>query len=320
MSDSDSLSAQLIIVTGLSGSGKSIAIRQLEDSGYYCLDNLPADFLQSVVAHLAQHGLKKLAVSIDARSQVNLETARSAMQQLAGAGCDVRVLFLTASTPELVRRFSETRRRHPLTGPQEDGSADRTLNDAISLERELLAPATQYAHVIDTTGLLPNTLRDWVRTFAQAEQSMMTLAFESFAFKNGIPVAADLVFDVRNLPNPYYDPQLRPLTGLDAPVADYLAQFENVREMIADIEQFLAKWLPSYEAQNHKQLITKMEDSITIRNTLPTRSDVSLKTKCSRSFATAISRPRCLRQSPVTRRLRRVRRAERQKAALKEVF
>jgi UPF0042 nucleotide-binding protein len=254
MSDSDSLSAQLIIVTGLSGSGKSIAIRQLEDSGYYCLDNLPADFLQSVVAHLAQHGLKKLAVSIDARSQVNLETARSAMQQLAGAGCDVRVLFLTASTPELVRRFSETRRRHPLTGPQEDGSADRTLNDAISLERELLAPATQYAHVIDTTGLLPNTLRDWVRTFAQAEQSMMTLAFESFAFKNGIPVAADLVFDVRNLPNPYYDPQLRPLTGLDAPVADYLAQFENVREMIADIEQFLAKWLPSYEAQNRHYL------------------------------------------------------------------
>ena len=161
MSSSVRLSAQLIIVTGLSGSGKSIAIRQLEDSGYYCLDNLPADFLQSVVTHLAQHGLKKLAVSIDARSQVNLETARGAMQQLAAAGCDVRVLFLTASTPELVRRFSETRRRHPLTGPQEDGSADRTLNDAISLERELLAPATQYAHVIDTTGLLPNTLRDY---------------------------------------------------------------------------------------------------------------------------------------------------------------
>ena len=105
MSSSVRLSAQLIIVTGLSGSGKSIAIRQLEDSGYYCLDNLPADFLQSVVTHLAQHGLKKLAVSIDARSQVNLETARGAMQQLAAAGCDVRVLFLTASTPELVRRF-----------------------------------------------------------------------------------------------------------------------------------------------------------------------------------------------------------------------
>lgn len=254
MSDSSSLNAQLIIVTGLSGSGKSIAIRQLEDSGYYCLDNLPADFLQSVVTHLAQQGNKRLAVSIDARSRLNLETAQSAIAALQQDGCDVRVLFLTASTPELVRRFSETRRRHPLTGPQENGSPDRTLNDAISLEREMLAPATLVAYVIDTTGLLPNTLRDWVRTFAHAAQSMMTLAFESFAFKNGIPVAADLVFDVRNLPNPYYDPALRPLTGLDAPVADYLSKCEDVRAMITDIEHFLSKWLPSYEAQNRHYL------------------------------------------------------------------
>ncbi len=254
MSESSPLQAQLIIVTGLSGSGKSIAIRQLEDSGYYCLDNLPADFLESVVTHLAMHGQQKLAVSIDARSQLNLETARAAIERLAKAGCDVRVLFLTASTPELVRRFSETRRRHPLTGLQENGSADRTLNDAICMEREMLAPATQYAHVIDTTGLLPNTLRDWVRGFAQAEQSMMTLAFESFAFKNGIPVAADLVFDVRNLPNPYYDPALRPLTGLDQPVADFLEKCPDVQEMIGDIEAFLTKWLPSYEAQNRHYL------------------------------------------------------------------
>lgn len=254
MSESSPLQAQLIIVTGLSGSGKSIAIRQLEDSGYYCLDNLPADFLESVVTHLAMHGQQKLAVSIDARSQLNLETARAAIERLAKAGCDVRVLFLTASTPELVRRFSETRRRHPLTGLQENGSADRTLNDAICMEREMLAPATQYAHVIDTTGLLPNTLRDWVRGFAQAEQSMMTLAFESFAFKNGIPVAADLVFDVRNLPNPYYDPALRPLTGLDQPVADFLEKCPDVQEMIGDIEVFLTKWLPSYEAQNRHYL------------------------------------------------------------------
>ena len=276
MSDSNKLSAQLIIVTGLSGSGKSIAIRQLEDSGYYCLDNLPADFLQSVVRHLAQHGLKKLAVSIDARSQLNLETAKEAMQALVQDGCDVRVLFLTASTPELVRRFSETRRRHPLTGPQEDGLNDRTLNDAISLERELLAPATQIAHVIDTTGLLPNTLRDWVRTFAKAEQSMMTLAFESFAFKNGIPVAADLVFDVRNLPNPYYEPTLRPLTGLDAPVAEYLNRFGDVRDMISDIERFLTKWLPSYEAQNRHYLTIAVgctggqHRSVYVANTLGT--------------------------------------------------
>lgn len=254
MSDSSRLSAQLIIVTGLSGSGKSIAIRQLEDSGYYCLDNLPADFLQSVVTHLAEHGNKRLAVSIDARSQLNLQTAKEAITHLQEQGCDVRVLFLTASTPELVRRFSETRRRHPLTGSKENGTADRTLDEAIGLEREWLAPATQIAHVIDTTGLLPNTLRDWVRTFAHAEQSMMTLSFESFAFKSGLPVAADLVFDVRNLPNPYYDPQLRPLTGLDAPVADYLSKFDDVKEMIDDIEHFLTKWLSSYEAQNRHYL------------------------------------------------------------------
>lgn len=254
MSAAPSLRAQLIIVTGLSGSGKSIAIRQLEDDGYYCLDNLPADFLQSVVSNLAEHGSRKLAVSIDARSQINLKTADQAIKALQAQGCDVRVLFLTASSPELVRRFSETRRRHPLTGSREDGTADRTLNEAIGLERELLAPVTQVAHVIDTTGLLPNTLRDWVRTFAHAAQSMMTLSFESFAFKHGIPVAADLVFDVRNLPNPYYVPELRPLTGLDAPVAEYLAASGDVREMIDDIARFLAKWLPSYEAQNRHYL------------------------------------------------------------------
>ena len=254
MSAAPSLRAQLIIVTGLSGSGKSIAIRQLEDDGYYCLDNLPADFLQSVVSNLAEHGSRKLAVSIDARSQINLKTADQAIKALQAQGCDVRVLFLTASSPELVRRFSETRRRHPLTGSREDGTADRTLNEAIGMERELLAPVTQVAHVIDTTGLLPNTRRDWVRTFAHAAQSMMTLSFESFAFKHGIPVAADLVFDVRNLPNPYYVPELRPLTGLDAPVAEYLAASGDVREMIDDIARFLAKWLPSYEAQNRHYL------------------------------------------------------------------
>ncbi len=246
--------ARLIIVTGLSGSGKSIAIRQLEDSGYYCLDNLPAEFLEEVVTHLSSHGQKLLAVSIDARSQLNLREARSAIQSLASVGCDVRVLFLSASTPELVRRFSETRRRHPLTLPNADDKTQRTLHEAIHLERELLEPAAQFAHVIDTTGLLPNTLRDWVRQFAQAERSMMTLAFESFAFKRGIPVAADLVFDVRNLPNPYYTPELRPLTGRDAPVAEYLAKSPQVADMIADIEAFLARWLPSYEAQNRHYL------------------------------------------------------------------
>ncbi len=244
---------RLIIVTGLSGSGKSIAIRQLEDSGYYCLDNLPIDFLESIVEHLRTHGLNRIAVAVDARSQTKLDNARDVLGNLRQSGYDVRVLFLTASTPELVQRFSETRRRHPLTMPGGESDA-LTLSEAISKEREILAPASLMAHVMDTTGLMANTLRDWVRQFADAPQSLMTLAFESFAFKHGLPVAADLVFDVRNLPNPYYDKSLRPLTGLDAPVATFLDHCEDAQAMLDDITAFLKRWLPSYERQNRHYL------------------------------------------------------------------
>lgn len=241
----------VIIVTGLSGSGKSIAIRQLEDSGYYCIDNLPSDFLSIVVVDLARHGHTRIAVSIDARSQLNLAAAQVEFDKLKAEGFDVRVLFLTASTPELVQRFSETRRRHPLTIV--NGST-LSLSEAISREREILEPAAQLACVIDTTRMLPNTLRDSVQEFADADPSNMMLAFESFAFKHGIPVVADLVFDVRNLPNPYYDRALRPLTGLDQPVIDFLDKSEAAQMMINDISAFLTKWIPSYEAQNRHYL------------------------------------------------------------------
>lgn len=245
---------RIIIVTGLSGSGKSIAVRQLEDSGYYCVDNLPIGFLVSVVQSLAEHGHTRIAVSVDARSQVNISDAGNAIEALKTRGCDVRMLFLTASTPELVQRFSETRRRHPLTLPRPDGTANMTLAEAIALERDKLAPAAELGHVIDTTGLAANTLRNWVRQFSEAEQSMMTLAFESFAFKHGLPVVADLVFDVRNLPNPYYDKALRPLTGLDAPIIKYLDNLPIVQDMVDDIARFIERWLPSYEAQNRHYL------------------------------------------------------------------
>ena len=242
---------RVIIVTGLSGSGKSIAIRQLEDSGYYCIDNLPSDFLSIVVVDLARHGHTRIAVSIDARSQLNLAAAQVEFDKLKAEGFDVRVLFLTASTPELVQRFSETRRRHPLTIV--NGST-LSLSEAISRDREILEPAAQLACVIDTTRMLPNTLRDSVQEFADADPSNMMLAFESFAFKHGIPVVADLVFDVRNLPNPYYDRALRPLTGLDQPVIDFLDKSEAAQMMINDISAFLTKWIPSYEAQNRHYL------------------------------------------------------------------
>lgn len=245
---------RLIIVTGLSGSGKSIAIRQLEDSGYYCVDNLPAEFLSAVVEHLREHDRNHIAVAIDARSQTTSAALEKQVGLLCERGWDVRALFLTASTPALIQRYSETRRRHPLSVPNISGVIGVTLAEAIDKERDLLAASARGAHVIDTSGLLPNTLRDWVRQFADAPRSLMTVAFESFAFKRGIPVAADLVYDVRNLPNPYYDPALRPFTGQDAPVAEFLDNSEQAQAMLKDIEQFIRRWLPSYEAQNRHYL------------------------------------------------------------------
>ena len=245
---------QLIIVTGMSGSGKSIAIRQLEDCGYYCVDNLPASFLLSVAKDLEEHGVKQAAVAIDARSQSNFEHSVKALRQLEHAGFDVRVLFLTASTPELVQRFSETRRRHPLSAQAESHDEIVTLQEAIRRERDILSPITEGAAIMDTTGLLPAQLRNWVKEFAGLPQAKMTLAFESFGFKHGLPVAADLVFDVRCLPNPYYTAALRPLTGKDEPVAQFLRACPDVNRMVDDIAGFIERWLPAYINQNRHYL------------------------------------------------------------------
>lgn len=249
---------RLIIVTGLSGSGKSVAIRQLEDCGFYCIDNLPLDFIDPVSRHLQDHGQRKVAIAVDVRSQRSADSVDAQLSELKADDVDTRILFLTASTPELVKRFSETRRRHPLTIPMDNASPKLTLSEAIEKEREILAPIAPLGHVIDTTDVLPNTLRDWVRSFAGAPEALMTLAFESFAFKRGIPVAADLVFDVRNLPNPYYDLKLRPLTGLDAPVQEFFSHYPDVNDMIGDIEKFIRRWLPSYEAQNRHYLTVEI--------------------------------------------------------------
>lgn len=245
---------QLIIVTGMSGSGKSIAIRQLEDCGYYCVDNLPASFLLPVAKDLEEHGVKQAAVAIDARSQSNFEHTVDALRQLGHAGFDVRILFLTASTPELVQRFSETRRRHPLSAQAESRDEIVTLQEAIRRERDILSPITEGAAIMDTTGLLPAQLRNWVKEFAGLPQAKMTLAFESFGFKHGLPVAADLVFDVRCLPNPYYTAALRPLTGKDEPVAQFLRACPDVNRMVDDIAGFIERWLPAYINQNRHYL------------------------------------------------------------------
>lgn len=245
---------QLIIVTGLSGGGKSIAIRQLEDSGFYCIDNLPAEFLLPVARSLEASGTRAAAVAIDARSHATFETAFASLSELEKLGVDARVLYLTASNEELVRRFSETRRRHPLSTLAEHQGRDLTLNEAIANERSLLAPVADIAHVLDTSRLLPSQLRRWVQQFVGMPEAKLTLTFESFGYKRGLPFASDLVFDVRCLPNPYYSPALRPLTGLDAPVADFLAAEPLVGEMIDDIARFIDKWLPRYRAQNRHYL------------------------------------------------------------------
>ncbi|MEO6269350.1 MAG: RNase adapter RapZ [Lautropia sp.] len=244
---------QLIIVTGISGSGKSLAINVLEDAGYFCIDNLPVQYLLEVALSLEQEGQSLVAVSIDARVGKSLKGLREAVSSLRDHGHDVKVLFLNARTDALVQRYSETRRRHPLTLPSSDAQGP-TLSESIERERELMAEIEDLGVSIDTSDLHPNTLRQWVRDVVNADRATMTLLFESFAFKHGVPLDADLVYDVRCLPNPYYTAELRPLTGLDKPVAGFLASIPPVAKMIEDISRFLADWLPHYVQDNRHYL------------------------------------------------------------------
>jgi UPF0042 nucleotide-binding protein len=235
---------QLVIITGLSGSGKSVALKALEDGAYYTADNLPAKLLPAMVDFLQEAGYARVAVSIDARSGDTLNQLPRQLDDLKARGIDVRVLFLEAKAETLLKRFSETRRRHPLS----DG--ELTVAECIARERELLAEAGGLSHHIDTSDLNPNALRAWIREFVEFDHAGMTLLFQSFGYKHGIPLDADLVFDVRCLPNPYYDPNLRPLTGKDRAVVDFLAADANVQRMYGDIRNFVDNWLPCFLADN----------------------------------------------------------------------
>ena len=247
---------QLIIITGLSGSGKSIALRVLEDSGYYCIDNLPATLLPQISHHLDASNQHKVAISIDSRSAA-LEALPNAIEMLKNSGVSTQVLFLESSVETLVKRFSETRRKHPLS------NANTTLAESILHERELLANIVEISHHIDTSNLSANSLRTYIRELIlkaedtqhdNNQNSSLVLLFTSFGFKNGIPLDADFVFDVRSLPNPHYDPILKPLTGKDAPVQAFLQKEPNVNEMLADIQQYIEKWLPSFINDNRSYL------------------------------------------------------------------
>jgi RNase adapter protein RapZ len=239
---------QLVIVSGLSGSGKSIALNVLEDSGYYCVDNLPAQLLGDVVEFLRDSGYQQVAVSIDVRSGSNLTYLPAYLRELKGKHIETHLLFLDAKTDTLVKRFSETRRRHPLADEQ------RTLPESIQLERELLEDVGDLGHRIDTSDLSPGTLRNWVRDLLAVNDGALVVLFQSFGFKNGIPLDADFVFDVRCLANPHYDPALRPLTGRDAAVRAFLEADEQVRRMGADIRGFVESWLPCFIRDNRSYL------------------------------------------------------------------
>ena len=238
---------QLVIVTGLSGSGKSIVLKALEDSGYYCVDNLPAQMLAPVVEHLDQAGQQLVAVSVDTRS-TRLEELPGRIRTLRQHGIELQLLFLESNTETLVKRFSETRRRHPLS----DG--ERTLAESIHAERALMAELADLGHRIDTSELAANTLRSWVKDFVALDHNGLTLLFESFGFKHGIPLDADFVYDVRCLPNPHYDPMLRPLTGHDPAVKEFLESQAPVAEMLADIRDYIEKWLPCFVRDNRSYL------------------------------------------------------------------
>ena len=237
---------QLIIVTGLSGSGKSVVLKALEDTGYYCVDNLPATLLPQIYENLSS-SQKLIAVSTDTRSAA-LEALPENIEKLKAQGVNVQVLFLESTTQALVKRFSETRRRHPLSND------DITLAESIECERKLLGPLSELGHHIDTSDLSANTLRGWVKDFVAQENKNITLLFTSFGFKHGIPLDADFVFDVRCLPNPHYDPKLRPMTGRDAPVKAFLDKQPLVHDMYQDIQNFVARWLPSFVQENRSYL------------------------------------------------------------------
>ena len=234
---------QLILVSGLSGSGKSIALKVLEDSGSYCVDNLPATLLLEVADFLAEAGHDRAAVSVDARSAAVAALPEN-IAKLRSRGVDCRVLYLEANSPTLLRRFSETRRSHPLA------SSGLTLSEAIERERTLLAGVAALAQRIDTSELQPRVLQNWTRELLALDAGSLTLLFESFAYRDGIPLDADWVLDCRMLPNPHYDPQLRPFTGRDSAVAEYLGRDAAVQRWLEDVRSLLARWLPEIAREN----------------------------------------------------------------------
>ncbi len=242
-----------LLVSGLSGSGKSIALNALEDSGFYCIDNLPARLLPYLAEQIQQSGDQSsdnVAVGIDVRNRGFLSGLPEALKKLSEIGVKYQIIFLEADEAILIKRYKETRRKHPLT------DQDTSLLEGISLEKDLLNPLSSNAELrVDTTFTTPHQLRQQIIDFSSSgESGNLTLLFRSFGFKHGTPLDADYVFDIRCLPNPYWQSELRQYSGLDEPVIEFLEKQSEVNEMFDSICAFLEKWLPSFVKENRSYL------------------------------------------------------------------
>ena len=249
---------QLVIITGMSGSGKSVALHALEDAGYYCVDNLPPELLLPFVRLERKHMAYHLAIAMDVRSASSLPLVPPQLDALRAQGMEVKTIFLDANTETLVRRYSETRRKHPLSqseAGQLEHDARHALVEAIELERAMLAGLRDHAHVIDSSIIRPSQLQAFVKSLISTPAGQLTLVFESFAFKRGTPNDADFIFDVRMLPNPHYEPELRALTGRDQPVAHFLDLQDDAQRMLQHISGFLEHWMEAM-VRDHRSYVT----------------------------------------------------------------
>jgi RNase adapter protein RapZ len=245
-------SADVVLVAGVSGSGKSVALGALEDSGYFAVQNLPPGLLTALLVEMRGAGFPHVAVSFDMRLAGQFYVLPIAVRTLQSEGVRARILVLEAKEDTLIRRFSETRRHHPLAEQM-----GMTLSEAIRFEQEQLFPLVDVSTRVDTSGLSSHSLRTWIRDWSGAPTGTapsLGLVFESFGYKHGVPLDADLVFDARMLPNPHYETGLADRTGRDAEVESFLAPIPDVQRFIADVEAYVRKWLNSYRQDNRATL------------------------------------------------------------------
>ena len=238
---------RIIVISGMSGSGKSTAVRALEDEGYYCIDNLPVTLLSNISQHLNHEHQEKVAISVDIRS-IDIEKLPFVIKEIESLSIKTKLIYLESSTESIVRRFGETRRRHPLANEK------LSLAETIEKERSMLAPLAEIGYKIDTSSMSVNALKKALSELIELKEDHLALQFSSFGYKFGIPLDADFIFDVRCLPNPHYESNLKNLTGLDNPVADFFQGYKEVDKMYQDINHFVNEWLSAFKKDQRHSL------------------------------------------------------------------